>query len=120
MYRPHNKDELFNLRHASARNIIECIFGVLKHRFHTLHIAPEYNLDIQAQIPTALCAIHNFITEHDTQEGVLPEARPVFDDDGPEEAMMELDDADAGMEAGIRHDQIVQEMWEDYLHVLHD
>ena len=28
-----NKEELFNLHHASARNVIEHIFGVLKHRF---------------------------------------------------------------------------------------
>jgi hypothetical protein len=31
LYRLRNKEELFNLRHASARNIIERIFGVLKH-----------------------------------------------------------------------------------------
>jgi hypothetical protein len=29
-YRPTNADELFNLWHAMARNIIERIFGVLK------------------------------------------------------------------------------------------
>ena len=30
LYKPHNKEELFNLHHTSACNIIECIFGVLK------------------------------------------------------------------------------------------
>jgi len=59
--RPMNKEELFNLCHASARNVIERIFGVLKWRFRILLLAPEYGLDVQAQIPTALCAIHNFI-----------------------------------------------------------
>jgi hypothetical protein len=29
-YRPVNKEELFNLRHASLHNVIEQIFGVLK------------------------------------------------------------------------------------------
>jgi hypothetical protein len=29
-YRPANREELFNLRHASARNVIEQVFGVLK------------------------------------------------------------------------------------------
>ena len=33
LYRPKTKEELFNLRHASARNVIERIFGVLKCRF---------------------------------------------------------------------------------------
>ena len=62
IYRPRNKEELFNLRHASARNVIERIFGVLKRHFRILLLAPEYSLQIQARIPAALCAIHNFIT----------------------------------------------------------
>lgn len=121
LYRPHNKEELFNLRHASARNIIEHIFGVLKCRFRILLLAPEYSMDIQAQIPTPLCAIHNFICEHDLQEGVLLETRSFFDggdsdSEPPTAAMME----EANTEAGARRDRIAQEMWEDYLHVLHD
>jgi hypothetical protein len=28
-----NAQELYNLRHASARNVVERIFGVLKERF---------------------------------------------------------------------------------------
>ena len=50
------KEELFNLHHASARNVIEWIFGMLKHRFRILHLAPEYSIDIQARIPAALAA----------------------------------------------------------------
>ena len=65
VYRPRNKEELFNLRHASARNVIERIFGVLKHCFQILLLAPEYSIQIQARIPAALCAIHNFIRIHD-------------------------------------------------------
>ena len=33
---PANAKELFNLRHASARNIIERMFGILKNRFAIL------------------------------------------------------------------------------------
>jgi len=58
--RPSNKEELFNLCHALACNAIERIFGVIKWHFRILLVAPEYGLGIQAQIPTALCAIHNF------------------------------------------------------------
>ena len=47
--RPTTKEELFNLRHASAWNVIECIFGVLKWHFRILLIAPEYNLEVQAR-----------------------------------------------------------------------
>ena len=46
--RPCNREELFNLRHASLRNVIERIFGVLKHQFHVLQLPLEYSMDIQA------------------------------------------------------------------------
>jgi len=59
--RPQNPWELFNLQHAQARNIIEHIFGVLKQRFQILVLSPEYNMNIQARIPAALAALHNFI-----------------------------------------------------------
>jgi hypothetical protein len=64
--RPTNKEELFNFRHSSARNVIEQIFGVLKCHFRILLLAPEYSLEIQAWIPAALAAIHNFIRSHDS------------------------------------------------------
>ena len=33
---PQSKEELFNLRHSSLRNIIERTFGILKNRFQIL------------------------------------------------------------------------------------
>ena len=68
IYRPANPQELFNLRHASARNVIERIFGILKRRFRILLLSPEYDMGIQAQVPPALCALHNFIRYHDPSE----------------------------------------------------
>ena len=52
---------------------------------------------------------------------MLLETRSLFDGDNsdyepPTAAMME----DANTEAGARCDQIAQEMWKDYLHVLHN
>jgi hypothetical protein len=67
-YRPMNADELFNLRHASARNVIERIFGVLKRRFRILVYPAEIHMDYQARIPAALAAIHNFIRMHDPDD----------------------------------------------------
>jgi hypothetical protein len=63
--RPANKEELFNLRHAQARNIIERIFGVLKKRWDILNRAPQYGMDTQARIPAGLAAVHNFIMDND-------------------------------------------------------
>jgi hypothetical protein len=53
------------LRHASARNVIERIFGILKQRFRILQLPPQYNMSIQSLIPPALAAIHNFIRQYD-------------------------------------------------------
>ncbi|KAJ8522016.1 hypothetical protein ONZ45_g1366 [Pleurotus djamor] len=66
--RPVNREELFNLRHASARNVIERIFGVIKKRWNILNHAPEYSMDIQAHIPPASASIHNFIMEYDPDD----------------------------------------------------
>lgn len=59
-----NKEELFNLCHSSTHNVIKWIFNILKHCFRILLLAPEYSLEIQAQIPVALAAMHNFIHSH--------------------------------------------------------
>jgi len=62
--RPQIKEELFNLRHAQLRNVIERIFGVLRRRFQILNARPEYNLNTQAQLVLVVCALHNFIRHH--------------------------------------------------------
>ena len=66
--RPKTKEELFNLHHITLRNVIERIFGILKCRFQILLLAPEYNMDIQSRLPTALCTLHNFIRTHDPDD----------------------------------------------------
>ena len=63
--RPRNERELFNLRHSSLCNIIERIFGVLKRQWRILDSPPEYDMHIQARVPAALCAVHNFIRHFD-------------------------------------------------------
>jgi DDE superfamily endonuclease len=42
--KPENAKELFNLRHASLRNVIERIFGVVKRKFKILAFKAEYSL----------------------------------------------------------------------------
>jgi hypothetical protein len=62
---PCNPKEIFNLRHASARNVIEQIFGILKQHFRILQLPPQYDMSIQSLIPPTLAAIHNFIRQYD-------------------------------------------------------
>jgi hypothetical protein len=122
---PRTKEELFNLRHSSARNVIERIFGVLKRRFRILIMPPEYSTKIQSCIPPALCAIHNFIRRYDPMEindladsqdilpphidlemyGILSEGLPTRD----------------AREAGAQsREHIAEAMWRDYNNYLQE
>ena len=82
---PTKEEEWFNYRHSSLRNVIERCFGVLKARFPILRDMPHgFSVKTQKYIPTACCAIHNFIRMHDRndevfntfrdEEGVIPNA----------------------------------------------
>ncbi|KAJ7319140.1 hypothetical protein DFH08DRAFT_632373, partial [Mycena albidolilacea] len=48
-------------------------FGVIKKRWCILIMPPGYDMKIQARIPAALAALHNFIIEHDPDDHVDPE-----------------------------------------------
>jgi DDE superfamily endonuclease len=109
---------LFNLRHASARNVIERIFGVLKQRFRILLLAPQYSLDIQARIPAALAAIHNYICSHSDANddnplrmngGDMPAVNAGHDDPNEDDGPIFNDD-----NVDERRDQIARAMWDDY------
>ena len=61
--------------------MIERIFGILKCRFRILVSPPEYSMGVQAQIPAALCALHNFIRHSDpTEVDDYPDATDVAGD----------------------------------------
>jgi DDE superfamily endonuclease len=126
---PRNPKELFNLRHASARNVVERIFGVLKRRFRILHSPPAYDMDIQSLIPAALAALHNFIRIYDPDDIDTDVDEPIDFRIGP-------DPRDVGelggnvtpaerVRANARRDTIAASMWEQYQgylesHAAHD
>ena len=64
IHSPQTPKELFSLRHAQLRNVIERIFGVLKRRFRLLVSQPEFSYEQQALIVATAAAIHNFIRNH--------------------------------------------------------
>ena len=128
-HRPVDKEELFNLRHAQARNCIERIFGVLKKWFHILLLAPEYkkDKDLQNRIPAALIAIHNFICQHDPDEEKLPGSDHVEsilphagDTSVPLSAPTTQSAAAARRDINNRRDIIAQAMWDGYQALLRE
>jgi hypothetical protein len=124
---PANREELFNLRHASARNVIERIFGVVKRRWSILVNPPQFDMDTQARVLPALCAIHNIILKHDPDDMKTYE----HDDEGdPQPGERSSSNSDFGelaegpardqekTRASAKRDQIAQDMWDDYQTVL--
>ena len=120
--RPSNPRELFNLRHASARNVIERIFGILKRHFRILLLAPEYDMDVQARVPPALSALHNFIRQHDPSDiedyanTNMTEFTHHIHVDGPgvgDLAMHAMTTAERD-QADAKREKIAQDMWNSY------
>ncbi|KAH6805680.1 hypothetical protein C2S51_030511 [Perilla frutescens var. frutescens] len=66
-YAPQNKEELFNMKHSKARNVIERTFGLLKMRWAILRSPSFYPIKVHNRIIMACCLLHNFIRK------VMPE-----------------------------------------------
>jgi hypothetical protein len=128
---PKDYKELFNLRHAQARNIIERIFGIFKRRFKLLHSPAEYSIQMQDCLVLAQCALFNFIqrwspTEIDgdlAQSGDHEANTSIFggSDDGASsdedtdsvEAFGDITPEESAR-AAQRRDSIAKAMWEQY------
>ncbi|XP_058189581.1 uncharacterized protein LOC131307189 [Rhododendron vialii] len=50
------------MKHASARNVVERTFGILKARWAILRSHSYFPIRTQCRIITACCLLHNFIT----------------------------------------------------------
>lgn len=119
---PVNREELYNLRHASVRNIIKRIFDIFKKCFMILTHPVEYDMAIQAHVPPALCAVHNFIRIHDEDE--IHEFVPNLHYQNPRDFYGELAAGPAvhaeKERAEIRRDNIAQAIWESYQELVND
>ncbi|XP_062100461.1 protein ALP1-like [Humulus lupulus] len=103
---PRGAMELFNYRHSSLRNVIECCFGLLKARFPILKSIPPYLLGKQRRMPIACCAIHNWIRMHSINDEMFEQysvdARPIKDIEGTEsQSNTTIENQQEGDEAGI-------------------
>lgn len=68
MSRPKDYEELYNLRHAAARNVVERIFGVLKERYAIMNQGCDYPINTQVQVVLAMCALFNCIRHFEASD----------------------------------------------------
>ena len=129
---PTTPQELFNLRHASARNIVERIFGILKNRFAILQHNPSLTPKVQAHLPAALAALHNVIRKYDPKEigsrieeldvleYNLDELDPEFQEDDKGELAKGPPKRAEKRDVERRRDEMAEQMWIQYQQVLQD
>jgi hypothetical protein len=112
--KPQDAKELFNLRHASARNVVERVFGVFKARFKILSTVHDgYSIRTQKQLVYALTGLHNFINAYGADPAVEWEAVRA-DLDATREQLGDRADGLGALNVEGRRDQIAAEMWEAY------
>ena len=113
--RPQNKEELFNLRHSSLRNVIERGFGVIKKRFPILCIMMSYSFEDQIDLVCCCFILNNLIRIYQS----IPDRCDEVDDDengnDEEEEEDEQNNEEADANVNTFRDTIAQVMWNDYL-----
>ncbi|KAF7811888.1 protein ALP1-like [Senna tora] len=77
--RPVTPQECFNMRHSSARNVIERCFGMLKMRWTILRSPSFYPVRTHNRIITACCLLHNLIRRYSASD---PMEDAVIEGDG--------------------------------------
>ncbi|XP_057770707.1 uncharacterized protein LOC130990497 [Salvia miltiorrhiza] len=115
--RPQNSQELFNLRHAKARNTIERLFGVMKMRWGILRSASYYPIKIQTRLIMACFVLHNFIRGDMLVDPIEEE----FDNMLPETTEFEpehgefVDIVEPSPEWTAARDELARSMWQQYV-----
>ncbi|KAL0543815.1 hypothetical protein IC582_018920 [Cucumis melo] len=68
---PTTAREFFNMKHSSARNVIERAFGLLKGRWAILRGKSYYPVDVQCRTIMACCLLHNLINREMTNSEII-------------------------------------------------
>lgn len=103
---PQTAEELFNLKHAKARNVIERCFGLLKGRWGILRSPSWFSLQTHGRIVLACALLHNLVKRYMLQE---------FDDDDLyEEVDSEDDESDEDDEVEYITSIAVSDPWTNF------
>lgn len=108
-HQPHTPKEFFNMKHSSARNVIERCFGILKKRWAVLRSPAFYDIITQRRIISVCCMLHNFIR---TEMSIDVMEEEIDDDigDNVDEAQF-IESIDTSNEWSAWRDNLAQEMW---------
>ncbi|TXG53527.1 hypothetical protein EZV62_018783 [Acer yangbiense] len=80
-YTPVNHEEYFNMKHSSARNVIERCFGLLKLRWAILRSPSFYPLKTHCKIIVACCLLHNLIRREISIDPMEHELSEIIEDE---------------------------------------
>ena len=115
---PQTPRELYNLRHASARNVIERTFGLLKMRWAILGTSSFFRIRNQIRVINACCILHNFLRDRQREMDDIM----LIDVDNqlnaaaiehPEEPNM-IRHVESTTEWNNKRDTLANQMWADY------
>ena len=113
--RPENSKELFNLRHASLRNVIERIFSVVKRKYQILKTPSEYSLDTQTRIVIACTALHNWVRYREGEKADFwLETESGRNISNIQPAVVYPEGSTTSKRIDIFRDQVAEKMWVDY------
>ncbi|XP_061367914.1 uncharacterized protein LOC133310936 [Gastrolobium bilobum] len=76
---PTTPHEFFNMKHSSARNVIERCFGMLKGRWAIVRSKSFYPIKTQCRIITACCLLHNHIRREMPMDPIEEEMVDIHD-----------------------------------------
>ncbi|KAA0063228.1 putative nuclease HARBI1 [Cucumis melo var. makuwa] len=68
---PTTAREFFNMKHSSARNVIERAFGLLKGHWTILRGKSYYPVDVQSRTIMVCCLLHNLINREMTNSEII-------------------------------------------------
>ena len=119
---PQTPQELFNLRHTKARNVIERSFAVLKMRWGILRSASFYPIDVQTGLIIACFLLHNYIRKEmaiDPVEAELENEADIEDDSDNEHIVGgdHISSVEPSASWTKKRDDMANAMWAERYHV---
>ncbi|KAK6781957.1 hypothetical protein RDI58_019753 [Solanum bulbocastanum] len=109
---PRCPEELFNMKHARARNVIEREFELLNGRWGILRSPLWYSVKVHNRIISACCLIHNFIGKEMEPDPLDVEMEFHMENQLDHESINSIEASD---EWTTWRDELAQSMWNERL-----